>query len=102
MVNKLAAKYYGPFEVVEKIDIVAYKLNLPISAKIHLVFHVSLLKKKFGHYVDAQTHLLPLFDPNNPCWYPASVLETTLVKRCGKATTKWLVQWLGSSVEDAT
>ena len=102
VVDKLSAKYYGPFEVIEKIGSVAYKLKLPTTAKIHPVFHVSLLKKKLGHSVVPHPHLPPVIDPKNPRWYPTAVLERALVKRRGKAAARWLVQWLGSSVEDAT
>jgi hypothetical protein len=42
---KLAVRYCGPFEILERIGHVAYMLAFPASMHIHNVFHVSLLKK---------------------------------------------------------
>ncbi|KAK1431807.1 hypothetical protein QVD17_08491 [Tagetes erecta] len=44
--GKLAPRYVGPFEVVERIGLVAYRLRLPQELNgVHDVFHVSNLKK---------------------------------------------------------
>lgn len=85
-----------------KINKVAYKLSLPPESKIHPVFHVSLLKKKVGVNETMNPHLPPSIDPLNPWWYPAKVIARGLFKKNNEPVVKWLVQWVGSSVDDAT
>jgi hypothetical protein len=42
--QKLNFKHLRPFKISQKISPYTYKLKLPPSIKIHLVFHISLLK----------------------------------------------------------
>ncbi|KAD3336392.1 hypothetical protein E3N88_31911 [Mikania micrantha] len=44
--GKLAPRYVGPFKILERIEKVAYKLELPPEfSNVHLTFHVSNLRK---------------------------------------------------------
>ena len=44
--NKLGPRYVGPFEILERIGPLAYRLALPLEmVKIHNVFHISQLRK---------------------------------------------------------
>jgi hypothetical protein len=54
---KLSLRFVGPFEIVERKGLVAYRLALPDSLRrMHDVFHVSILR----HYVIDPTHIIDL------------------------------------------
>jgi hypothetical protein len=52
--SKFVPRYVGPFKIQKRIGKVAYKLELPHALKIHLVFHVNLLKP-YVRPIDPQT-----------------------------------------------
>ncbi|GJR04932.1 hypothetical protein Tco_0527916, partial [Tanacetum coccineum] len=53
--GKLAPRYVGPFEILERVGLVAYKLRLPKElSSVHDTFHVSNLKKCLA---DANLHV---------------------------------------------
>ena len=55
--DKLSPRFIGPYEVIEKVGPVAYRLALPLELeKIHNVFHVSMLRR----YKSDPSHVVSL------------------------------------------
>jgi hypothetical protein len=81
---------------------VAYILALPDTARIHPVFHVSLLKKKVGDVSRITSDLPPFFETNTPLLQPQNVRDFQWMKQGAKYVTEALVQWKNMSPEDAT
>ena len=53
--GKLSPRYIGPFEILRRQGSVAYELALPPELSVvHLVFHVSMLRKYLSH----ESHML--------------------------------------------
>lgn len=53
--GKLSPRYIGLYEVIDKVEMLAYRLALPPElAQIYNVFHVSVLRK----YVPDSSHIL--------------------------------------------
>lgn len=99
---KLHPKFYGPFQVLERIGMVAYKLLLPDSCQLHLVFHVSQLKKHLGSKV-IPSPKLPLTDSEeNLKVYPVAIIERRMVPRNNEPIIQWLIQWVNLPLEATT
>ncbi|KAI5404875.1 hypothetical protein KIW84_051874 [Lathyrus oleraceus] len=98
---KLAARYYGPYPIIEKIGVVAYRLKLPEGSRVHPVFHVSLLKKVVGHYHE-EDELPDLLEEQTKVYEPEAVLATRKVKKQDEEIRQILVHWKGKIAEEAT
>ncbi|XP_026410631.1 uncharacterized protein LOC113305851 [Papaver somniferum] len=99
---KLSSKYYGPFEVLQKIGVVAYKLKLPVGSRIHPIFHVSQLKKKIGLHLPV-TSSLPLVDTSGSFIVtPLEVLASRVTLRADEHIPQLLIHWSNSTPEEAT
>jgi hypothetical protein len=78
MKGKLAPRYIGPFNILERCGEVAYQLELPESLSgVHDVFHVSQLKKCL-RVPEEQIPLEELTVKEDLTYeeYPVKILET--------------------------
>ena len=105
--RKFQPRFYGPFEVLQEISPVAYKLKLPDTMKIHPVFHVSLLSRYKNN--DAEKFPGRIIIPPEPVivnneeeFEVESILDKRIRKKGRKETTEYLVLWKGYPQHDAT
>ena len=100
--QKLAPKYYGPYKIVQKLGAVTYKLQLPLSSRVHPIFHISQLKQAMGSH-EANMELPKELEATNE---EVIILEKVLASRelvkGAHIKKQLLIRWKGSTVEDAT
>ncbi|KAL0536281.1 hypothetical protein IC582_025224 [Cucumis melo] len=102
--GKLSLRFVGPFEILERIGLVAYRLALPPSfSAVHDVFHVSMLRR----YVAYPTHVVdfePLQVNENLSYEEQSVeilaREVKMLRSRGISLVK--VLWRSHGFEEAT
>jgi hypothetical protein len=100
--HKLSKRFYGPYKVLERIGPVAYRLELPLSSKIHPVFHCSLLKLHHGPLEVSAVDLPPSVVDHNPLVEPLAIVDTKWDTTTDPPTRLVLVQWLGLAPEDTS
>jgi hypothetical protein len=102
--GKLSPKFIGPYEIVERIGKLAYRLLLPQSLnRVHNVFHVSQLKQ----YIPDSSHVLipePVeLDPSMSYQeHPVEILDTKTRKTRNRETKLVKVLWTNHQTEEAT
>ena len=101
---KPSPRFVGPFEVLERVSTLAYKVALPPSlSKIHNVFHVSTLRK----YIYDPSHVVelePIQISENLTYEEVLVqIVDVMDKVLRHAIIKLVkVQWSNHSIREAT
>ena len=101
--GKLSPRFIGPFEILEKVGDVAYKVALPPTLNVHDVFHVSMLRK----YVNDPSHILnanqlPIGDVVNYEEKPVKILDTKEHRLRNRVIRYAKVQWSNHDETEAT
>ncbi|XP_019172691.1 PREDICTED: uncharacterized protein LOC109168100 [Ipomoea nil] len=102
--GKLSPRFTGPYEILERVGNLAYRLALPMELeRVHNVFHVSQLKK----YVHDPTHVLPpevipLDDDMSYEERPLKILDFKTRNTHMKSVEMVKVWWSHHGVEEAT
>ena len=102
--RKLSPRFLGPFQILEKIGPVAYKLVLPLNlSQVHNVFHVSQLKK----YHPDPSHILEheRMQVQENLTYevqPERIIDVQTRQLRNRRITMVKVVWKGLSEREAT
>ncbi|KAJ8750520.1 hypothetical protein K2173_015672 [Erythroxylum novogranatense] len=102
--GKLSPRYVGPYEILERIGPLAYRLALPPElSQIHDVFHVSMLRR----YRSDPSHVIQagevqLRDDLSYEELPVQILDTKDKVLRNKTVQLVKVLWRNHSVEEAT
>ncbi|KAA0053211.1 pol protein [Cucumis melo var. makuwa] len=102
--RKLSPRFIGPFEILERIGPVTYRLALPPSfSVVHDVFHVSMLRK----YVADLTHVvdfgpLQISEDLSFAEQPIEILAKEVKKLRNREISLVKVLWQNYRVEEAT
>jgi hypothetical protein len=95
--SNLDPKYFRSYQIVERLGMVAYRLQLPAGARLHDVFHVGLLKRHHGEPLATPVQL-PAIRHGRACLEPTSVLKS----RLARGHHELLVHWKGQTATDAS
>ena len=102
--NKLGPQYVGPFEIVERIGPLAYRLALPSEIeKVHNVFHVLQLRE----YISDPSHVLkysPLQIQEDLSYTiePVEILDCKEKQLRNKMILLTKVLWRSQKIEEIT
>ena len=102
--GKLSPRYIGPYEIIERIGTLAYRLDLPPElSRIHNVFHICMLRKYMPHHSHViRPELVELQIDLTYAVEPVQILSREVKKLRSKRIPLVKVQWQNHHREEAT
>jgi hypothetical protein len=88
--------------VQRKVGEVAYELELPQGSKIHIVFHVSCLKRALGQIVVANEELPLVYEEGHLILIPEDILEVREKQLQNRDIKEYFIKWKNLPIQDAT
>ena len=98
--HKLSKQFNGPFPIVARIGQVAYRLGLQKDSRLHLVFHISMLKPFRGAHSPPHQSLPQLIVDSHPIDLQLAICASHSILRNGHTIQQILVQWTGCPLEE--
>lgn len=101
--RKLSCKFIGPYDVLQSIGPVAFKVDLPTSLGIHNVFHVSQLKLHVsGTAAQSRVPPSPVFLNDALEYEVEDILDVRVSRRNRAGRREFLIKWKGYPLYEST
>ena len=101
--RKLDQQYAGPFEVLERISRLAYRLKIPDHQKIHDVFSIAQLKPALA--LGSDPYNCPILDEPSPielgtnAYEVERILDKRVIRKGRGFSTQYRIRWKGWGLE---
>ncbi|XP_070054977.1 uncharacterized protein [Nicotiana tomentosiformis] len=102
--GKLSPRYIGPYPILKRIGLVAYRLALPPElSSVHPVFHVSMLKQYFHDPSNVlDRHDIEIYDTLTYEEVPVAIIDRQVCRLRTKNVASVKVIWGNHLAEEAT
>ncbi|KAH6555471.1 hypothetical protein KP509_1Z252000 [Ceratopteris richardii] len=100
--TKLSPRFCGPWKIVKKLNEGAYLLKLPPDCRVHVVFHVSKLRKYISREDNLIEGIVSLQESKSTNHSPSMILDRRHKRLRNPVIQENLVAWRGLPLTECT